>query len=1162
MTGSNTPNTSTLSVKERNVVLSIHDEKTSTEDVLLNSEFFPKWKEGDYIQILRKKPEMASYLDNTPANREREKTEKRKRRLVLRIKTLLHNKGKTLQISLSSSIAAAFDLTARTAVTVKLIIPERAEVEFVEIGFKDQYLGRSDMWRIKMSLCNSCAFTGKQIQFSSVKAQIREMVRGGMTISSGLITDRTKMIYRSRSAKFFVMIQMSREMWDFCSNGDLYFERATNGFLSELFERWSKLGANHTLSIVLFSRTFLNNETQTSPEVMTDAEGRRYIDFYKVVVEDMRGEWESILVQLKREFILYPSRVRWHYDPVVDGDRSTPSPGLNSTAEEGNFLESINLCLSVFERHYVDRDLQRTGQLICVVTAGGGTFDVDSNLSRLTKQKMIDNGIGCDIISLTSPPLHAVPLFRYPVEKYSPVGRTKGEEKTTYDVPHWLHISFYQGEEKSFDEIEKELNEIGFGKGLSQPWCVDRMIHGVQTWKKEENSKKILVPREPLTQVSTSTTPTYGRNVTSNYNATMQFSSYDEYVFNQEELPHSYRTNHIENSEPSEVSSYDERSNQGSIRSSRIGKLSAVGEEEEIPQRGQQVVRKRNHHRPINPFDSGDASGANNRKTSSRSRWVHLFSGTNNVRYTNVWPFPPNWKSLCEPASQPITNDFFPSPLELSKSFQDNVYHISLDVDDIHYQNKTDDFVKELVSQRLGQNYQFVISAEEEANDVNTNNSGTKVPTKRYVHYLSLGHNYHKITYGNYGQNVEVKRYHRSQLSNKAQSIPYRYYLWPVYNRLYETKEERCRDINNMISVDFQHTQIFSYPWNYLDQLVGGYFDELTNENAHYWRCRYAIVPNQAPTLTEGEAGAKQYHQDRSSSFQKFINVLQGSLKKAEYNTPNEVNKTSDQPPTDQTKTSTRPRRPKNFLDKSVRIENRTDRPEWLWLLYDSLYSPTSVCHIQFQWMVSTACVVEELVSNAQRKAKMCGFNMTQIPADQNPGPFSLSHIPIIIRDEVLQHISAEKETVEQILTTRFDFVRDTSKPDYFMHRSSSAFVHYNAPDQTIQWRYNPLVVQRTSMTWLSQWRRDFVGFWSELSQTKKILSKQEVHTPEVPVPKPLRDTDLRMESPIMRRQVPSSPIIPTSPLIREPKEENTEITMTEHEKMILYYSTIRGVIR
>ena len=65
-----------------------------------------------------------------------------------------------------------------------------------------------------------------------------------------------------------------------------------------------------------------------------------------------------------------------------------------STAAQGNILEAINTALNVMQLHYVDRDLYRCGNSVVVVSAGSGVFEVDKNLAAITKQRMMDNGIG------------------------------------------------------------------------------------------------------------------------------------------------------------------------------------------------------------------------------------------------------------------------------------------------------------------------------------------------------------------------------------------------------------------------------------------------------------------------------------------------------------------------------------------------------------------------------------------------------------------------------------------------------------------------------------------------------------------------------------------------------------------------------------------------
>lgn len=85
--------------------------------------------------------------------------------------------------------------------------------------------------------------------------------------------------------------------------------------------------------------------------------------------------------------------------------------GVPALASTGNFLEAVNMCCDQFDNHNTDRRLRAMGQHIITITASQGVFIVDFYLAQMTKQRILDSGVGCDVISVGIPPMHNVPLF-------------------------------------------------------------------------------------------------------------------------------------------------------------------------------------------------------------------------------------------------------------------------------------------------------------------------------------------------------------------------------------------------------------------------------------------------------------------------------------------------------------------------------------------------------------------------------------------------------------------------------------------------------------------------------------------------------------------------------------------------------------------------------
>jgi len=161
-----------------------------------------------------------------------------------------------------------------------------------------------------------------------------------------------------------------------------------------------------------------------------------YEDHYLPVVEnETPTNWKDLVPVIKRAFVDYPKRVGW----AVDENNSR----LPSLAAGGNLLEAINITLNVLRYHYMDRDLTRTGNSIVVVSPGDGVFEVDKELAGITRQRMMDCGVGSDVVSLSLPPLHMTPFFVYrnpPTEQQEQKSFT--DWKTYFECPHWLNVCF------------------------------------------------------------------------------------------------------------------------------------------------------------------------------------------------------------------------------------------------------------------------------------------------------------------------------------------------------------------------------------------------------------------------------------------------------------------------------------------------------------------------------------------------------------------------------------------------------------------------------------------------------------------------------------------------------------------------------------------------
>uniref|UniRef100_A0A7N8XPA5 DEP domain containing 5, GATOR1 subcomplex subunit n=1 Tax=Mastacembelus armatus TaxID=205130 RepID=A0A7N8XPA5_9TELE len=839
----------------------------SDDELVVNPKVFPQVNLGDIIEIAHPTDEYSP--------------------LLLQVKSLKEDLQKET-ISVDQTVAQAFKLRAYQDVIINIVDPKDVTLDLVELTFKDQYIGRGDMWRLKKSLVSTCAYVTQKVEFAGIRAQASELWVKGEKVTCGYISEDTRVVFRSTSAMVYIFIQMSCEMWDFDIYGDLYFEKAVNGFLSDLFAKWKEKNCSHEVTVVLFSRTFYYAKTiDEFPEILRgsirqDHEGRFYEDFYRVVAQnERRDEWTSLLVTIKKLFIQYPVLVRLKEADGFPG-------GYNSTAAQGNYLEAINLSFNVFDKHYINRNFDRTGQMSVVITPGVGVFEVDRLLMILTKQRMIDNGIGVDLVCMGEQPLHAVPLFKLH-NRMTPGDSRVGDD---YNLPHWINHSFYTSKSQSscssftpriklashkvpshFATLDSDSSlpiQVDYDGYDAQVFRLpgpsriqkttnfrmgrDKEMNGRKSWGSGDVSAGIGVsppvrsggPEEQRSLASDDSLGPVSNMLLIPRMAPVQyeFSSSLGYTSTREML---------------------EKMMDSQRDSSAPGRFTVGSAESTLHIRPGGYTPQR---ALINPFTP---SRMPMKLTSNRRRWMHTFP-VGEVTYTLLLSAPPivpsfcctvgvDWKSLTTPACLPLTTDYFPDRQTLQNDYTEGCYDLLPHSDLERREDESPamsacQVFEEFICQRLMQGYQIIVQPNNRkpqpaiATPLGSSPlysrglvSLRRVEEEETVYWLSMGRTFHKVCLKD--KKITVTRYLPKYRYESAQ-IQYSYSLCPPHS---DAQFVSCW-------VEFGHERLEEYKWNYLDQYIcsAGSEDFSLIDSLKFWRTRFLLLPaGGARRVADGE---------------------------------------------------------------------------------------------------------------------------------------------------------------------------------------------------------------------------------------------------------------------------------------------------------------------
>lgn len=429
------------------VTLWTHESTTSLADCIVNLDLLPDYDaDSQVVEVTLANSSTRSGAGRT-YRRGSHVLESKKSFVVSAVPVSAEIKKRTpnLQVSICQDLASALGVNPRSLITVGAVDKRQHGADYVILYFRDQYVSRADMWRLACELDDACVWVGKKVTLGAgIRAEVRQVMIGGKTVFSGWVSQHTKPVFRSESARYLIFLQMSSEMWEFEDDGELFYNKAIDGFLPELFKQWKAIRAHHLVSIILFTRVMYSNVAgafclpKGGPIVKSpfdEAEESTEIkDFYKVVVDNVSSDnWESTITELKRELHVFRRDVVLQKTTGLLDTENAIISGTIGPAAQGNLLETVNLAAHQFNRDFVDRDLLRTGTSIIVITAGTGIFDVDEKLLRLTADSLLGNSMGIDIVSLSKRPLHITPVLRYATE----------HKPYNYIVPFFCEISYF-----------------------------------------------------------------------------------------------------------------------------------------------------------------------------------------------------------------------------------------------------------------------------------------------------------------------------------------------------------------------------------------------------------------------------------------------------------------------------------------------------------------------------------------------------------------------------------------------------------------------------------------------------------------------------------------------------------------------------------------------
>lgn len=878
-----------------------HEPRNYEQEVMIDPGALPGLKEGNIYEISPLKKE--SITDDTKA---------KKFIFIAKEENILSKDNSTsgaatkakpnFLISLLSNLQKLLDIPPRSTVLVRLI-PDRTVVELdtVEVYLKDVNFSRDSQWSLSSSMVGTCCYIDQRVSFLGNRiGSIKSIFKDGRNKFSGYIGSNTNIIFRSESAKLVFLVQLSREMWHFEENGEIMFHKLVNTLFPKIFKRWRSNNSHHSITIVLFTSVDL---TQT-PWISLGGGERpsQCRDYYRVVVDQVSVFiWDKIMANLRLEFANFKRDILLHLHNEKAEIRGEPCPAVKS-----NLLEAINLSLTLVCDRFRNTDLRHTINHLVVISPGTGLFDVDYDDMLSTSKKMFSLDLALDIVCLSQPPLHTVPLFRY----------RDVHGKVCHCVPKWCDISFYsEASTQSLHWIPRckiyELQMMGVMENEVSETQIDRLhftekipitesmdIYDEKLFKpvneksnKAINSDDKLKPKA-LSTNSVATLSLMGgiehlrKPAAAKTNVSMTSSSAVGTVsaINNSALSTLYHLNKNGDEVRGKLFNPLRDSLSGSPLLKTMGSPASLrnvtsrGSLPRVPTPEVSILSetpKPKMKSRLRQRDFEDANKSRGEKKHSAIELERTEREENNPYWMQVanpskqsasgnaqcsrWAdvFPPKavrsmfkWRSLKAPAALPISTSLFPTSKQLETEYTFQIYVVTLNHENALELKTTRELMREMIRLRLAMGFQICHGDRVKRIEAERKPGGSP---ESMIKYFPAGDATGARIYlslndeihrlfFDYNHTLNVQLYRKVKTENH-QKIS----LGSRRKSEFDTALIRTRYADEYTQTKIQNPNPSSFNWNQFDQLVAGYDDEMNSVTKEYHKMKFVVMPGPMP---------------------------------------------------------------------------------------------------------------------------------------------------------------------------------------------------------------------------------------------------------------------------------------------------------------------------